>query len=295
MDRESDRRRGRAAAAVAVVVVLAFVAAGVLTIGVSGSQAAAGPVRDADPLSASQLADQIIAADATIRSTTRFTLPVAEDAVATTAAAQAVAVAEEARLQTAALPAPSVGGGDVVANAADAITDDLAPEQASAARVSADAAAAAAVAQRDQVKATLDAAVAEKARLLTALDQGGQRRTRWCVALLELLGAPLTRQNLSGLFAWIDAESNSAALLNPLATTMPAPGATNANEVGVKGYPTDAVGLDATVRTLRNGSYPYILAALASGDSAPRLAQAVALSRWGTGINAVRRLELNGG
>jgi hypothetical protein len=46
------------------------------------------------------------------------------------------------------------------------------------------------------------------------------------------------------------------------------------------------------MRTLRNGRYGGILAALAAGDSAARVVHAVAASHWGTGENAVRRLEL---
>jgi hypothetical protein len=111
------------------------------------------------------------------------------------------------------------------------------------------------------------------------------------VALLDRLGAPVTQENLRGLFAWIDAESNAASLLNPLATTQGAAGARNANSVGVKGYPSVEVGLDATVITLHNGHYPNILAALASGDSALAITEAVAASPWGTGKNATIRLR----
>jgi hypothetical protein len=285
----------RARRVVIVATLLGALAAGGATLGLAGSPAAAGPIRDADPASATQLADQLFAADATIRWTSVFTLPAAEHAVATTAAAQAAAVAEEARVHADGPPAPGAGTGGVADSATDAILSDLAPEGASAARLNADAAAAAAVAQRDHLKATLYAAVLEKTRLLAALQQSGQSRTWWSIALLERLSAPLTRQNLRGLFAWIDAESNAASLRNPLATTMGAPGAVDANSVGVKGYPTNEIGLDATVRTLYNGSYPGILATLASGDSALHLTQAVALSPWGTGISAVRRLQLNGG
>jgi hypothetical protein len=124
--------------------------------------------------------------------------------------------------------------------------------------------------------------------------QSGQRRTWWCVALLDRLGFPVTSENVRGLVAWIEAESNAASLRNPLATTMGAPGAHNANSVGVKGYPSDEVGLTATVQTLLNGHYAGILAALERGDSALAITQAVALSPWGTGVNATRRL-LSGG
>lgn len=261
--------------------------------GMGAGPVSAGPIGDASPASAAALVNRILAADATLRAG-RLKLPAAEAAVTSTAAAAAAAREEQSRVAVAGPSAPSSGTGDVVDNATAAILGDLAPEDASAEVAQADAAAAQAVQNRDLVKLGLANAVKDRAAAIVELAQSGQHRTWWCVSLLDQLGAPVTIENLRGLYAWIGAESNAATLLNPLATTEDAPGARNANSVGVKGYPNDEIGLAATVRTLHNGHYPGILAALAHGNSALALTNAVAASPWGTGINATRRL-LSGG
>ena len=287
----SRARGGRIAVALMALSAVVSLAA-MLAIG--SPSAVAAPVRDADPGGATQIADQLIAADAAVRLNT-LALPAAERAVTESAAAALAAASEEARVQTDGSPAPGAGGGNVVDVAAGAILDDLAPEGASSSRTSADTAATEAVAHRDALAANLFTAVQQKASLVTALAQSGQRRTYWCVSLLDRLGAPVTRENLKALYSWIDAESNAASLMNPLATTEGAPGARNANSVGVKGYPSVEVGLEATLRTLHNGHYPNILAALARGDSALAVTEAVAASPWGTGGNATIRLRIDHG
>lgn len=100
-------------------------------------------------------------------------------------------------------------------------------------------------------------------------------------ALLRKIGAPVTPENLKFLDAWQKAEGGSAD--NPFNTTQDAPGATRFNSVGVKRYPSVEVGLDATVKTLTNGRYGPILAALRQGNSAQEAARALAASPWGTG------------
>jgi len=266
----------------------------VVALGMGSVPAVAGPISDANPGAAARTIADLVNVDATLRATA-LALPAAENAVATTAAAQAAARASEDQINAAGPPAPGGGAGGVVDNATNAVLDDLAPEASTNVRLEADQAAAAAVAQRDQLKAAYAAAATQRVQLIAGLAASGQHRAWWCVSLLDRLGFPVTVENLHGLYAWIEAESNAASLLNPLATTMGAPGARIANSVGVKGYPNDDIGLDATVRTLRNGNYPAILDALARGDSAMRLVQAVAASPWGTGVNAVRRLQMNGG
>ena len=66
-------------------------------------------------------------------------------------------------------------------------------------------------------------------------------------------------------------------------TTQSAAGATNFNSVGVKNFTSYEQGLAATVKTLTNGRYEPILAALRSGDSAVAVGRAVEASPWGTG------------
>ena len=108
----------------------------------------------------------------------------------------------------------------------------------------------------------------------------------WAKALLEQLGMPLTSQNVAAVTAWELAEGghwHNTAHYNPLDTTMPEPGATSMNSVGVKAYVSWAQGFVATIATLRNGYYGQILAALRAGDNAYAVADAVAASPWGTG------------
>ena len=111
----------------------------------------------------------------------------------------------------------------------------------------------------------------------------------WGIALLRRLGAPVNAENLKLLDAWSRAEGGRAKF-NPLNTTQPAKGATNLNKVGVKNYPSEAVGLDATYRTLTNGRYGPILASLRAGRPAVETARKIAASPWGTGSGVSRVL-----
>ena len=87
-------------------------------------------------------------------------------------------------------------------------------------------------------------------------------------ATLADLGAPATRANVSSLASWFPREFPSwppMAANNPMASTMPAPGATIYNSVGVRNYVSASQGAHATAVTLANGHYPGIVAALRSG------------------------------
>lgn len=110
----------------------------------------------------------------------------------------------------------------------------------------------------------------------------------WDTQLLGALNDPASAANLRFLDDWQRAEGGTAAN-NPLNTTQPWPGATNYNSVGVKNYRTRADGIQATAKTIQNGNYPALLAALASGDpygvSNPE-AVAQNLRTWGTGTFA---------
>ena len=108
----------------------------------------------------------------------------------------------------------------------------------------------------------------------------------WAKALLQQIHMPLTSQNVAAVTAWELAEGghwHNSARYNPLDTTMPEPGATAMNSVGVKAYLSWAQGFQATIATLRNGYYGGILAALRAGNDAIAVADAVAASPWGTG------------
>lgn len=106
----------------------------------------------------------------------------------------------------------------------------------------------------------------------------------WEQSVLSAIGAPLSKENISFLDSWANAEGGSAAF-NPLNTTQPEPGATNYNSVGVKEYTNAQQGIQATATTLENGYYPHILAALKSGNPFGQISDALKqeLNVWGTG------------
>jgi hypothetical protein len=108
----------------------------------------------------------------------------------------------------------------------------------------------------------------------------------WAAALLSAGGWPQTACNLGAIQAWERAEGgnweNSAAA-NPLDTTQPEPGSSSINSAAVRAYPSWAEGFRATLTTLGYGPYGGIRSALAAGDNAQAVADAVAGSPWGTG------------
>lgn len=108
----------------------------------------------------------------------------------------------------------------------------------------------------------------------------------WAGALLAALHDPDTGENDQAVMAWERAEGGNwqnNAQFNPLNTTQREPGSTPINSVGVQAYTSWDEGLRATVQTLENGRYGSVLAALAAGDCAPCVADAVGASSWGTG------------
>lgn len=106
----------------------------------------------------------------------------------------------------------------------------------------------------------------------------------WAADVLRLIPAPVTALNERFLNEWQPWEGGSCAN-NPLNTTERAPGATACNRWGVKNYPTQAVGAQATAATFRLSYYPDLLRALKSGDpftySQPQLV-AKQITTWGT-------------
>lgn len=106
------------------------------------------------------------------------------------------------------------------------------------------------------------------------------------VALLQRLGAPVTKSNLQFLIAWSNEEGgnwHNAAHFNPLNTTLMQPGAVSMNSVGVKAYTSWDQGIGATVATLRNGRYDDIVAALQGGNAAQTAVSAAGLRTWSGG------------
>jgi hypothetical protein len=108
---------------------------------------------------------------------------------------------------------------------------------------------------------------------------GGQA---WARSLLAAGGWPVTICNVGAIVAWERAEGSTPAWRNFLDTTLREPGSHPVNSVGVQAYPSVREGLAATVATLRGGAYGPILTALANSDDAQAVADAVAVSPWGT-------------
>ena len=117
----------------------------------------------------------------------------------------------------------------------------------------------------------------------------GDYSSAWGKALLQKLGAPVTKANLAVLSAWAQAEGSNARN-NPFDTTQQAAGATAFNSVGVRNYLSPQQGLDATYQTLTNGRYPDIIAALKKGNDPAGVADAIGASPWGSSGRLIRQI-----
>jgi hypothetical protein len=95
-------------------------------------------------------------------------------------------------------------------------------------------------------------------------------------------GAPSCRSNLVALVAWQYSEFTQAAW-NPLADTLPMPGSTDFNSIGVQDYVSLGQGLQAVRHTLTNGpslGYPAIVSALRDCAHAMTTGRAINASAW---------------
>jgi LysM repeat protein len=105
-------------------------------------------------------------------------------------------------------------------------------------------------------------------------------RTQFAYQLLAALGIRPTADNIAAIVAWETLEDTQARN-NPLATERSVGlGENNFNSVGVKNYPSLAVGIAATVLTLENGYYGDILTSL-NGGSFAEITAAIDSSPWG--------------
>lgn len=106
----------------------------------------------------------------------------------------------------------------------------------------------------------------------------------WEQDVLRAIGAPLTAANVRFLSGW-HAYELSNCTNNPLNTTLSYGASTRCNAAGVQSYPSKMAGTEATARTLLNGNYSALVAALRSGDPyrADHPEQVAAdLRTWGT-------------
>lgn len=102
----------------------------------------------------------------------------------------------------------------------------------------------------------------------------------WSAALLKTMGAPQNPANIASLNAWQAREGGGGAN-NPLNTTLNCCGGTNFNSIGVKNYPTETAGIQATISTLHG--YPLIFLSLMAGRGLCGEAFASEFSEWSGG------------
>lgn len=116
------------------------------------------------------------------------------------------------------------------------------------------------------------------------VDLSGLSDENFYKKLLTNLGAPTSKENLKFLYAWRQSEGK-AGRYNPFNTTHKLPGSTNFNSVGVKNYASLEDGLDATLKTLRNGRYNCIVNSLKNDIGAKNISKKCIndLKTWGTG------------
>ncbi len=106
---------------------------------------------------------------------------------------------------------------------------------------------------------------------------------RWAGLFLEMVDAPVCRDNLVVVVAWQAAEGTQAAW-NPLATTRRMPGSASFNSVGVQSFTSLGQGLRGTWETIRNGwdvyRYGAIVRSLRACAPATATGRAINASSW---------------
>lgn len=117
---------------------------------------------------------------------------------------------------------------------------------------------------------------------LNVIDYSGNTDNELYIKLLEVLGAPVSEENLKFIYAWRQAEGKGGKN-NPFNTTWNLIGSTVFNKAGVRNYLTPQDGLSATVKTLRNGNYDCIVNGLRNDIGADKIATCESLKTWGTG------------
>lgn len=103
-------------------------------------------------------------------------------------------------------------------------------------------------------------------------------------SILKSIGAEPTDENMLFFHAWRQGEG-AKATYNPFNTTQPFNEASKYNSVGVRNFNSEADGIAATVKTLKNGHYPCILDGLRRNIGAKNIANhcVANLKTWGTG------------
>jgi hypothetical protein len=100
--------------------------------------------------------------------------------------------------------------------------------------------------------------------------------------VLSCVGAKPTKDNMSFMYAWRQAEGGKASN-NPFNTTHKMPDSTKYNSVGVRNYKNSEDGIQATCKTLKNGRYNDIVDGLKNDVGLFELSRMKGLKTWGTG------------
>ena len=102
--------------------------------------------------------------------------------------------------------------------------------------------------------------------------------------VLSCIGAKPTKDNMSFMYAWRQAEGGKASN-NPFNTTQKMPGSTKyqGNTAGVQNYKNSEDGIQATCKTLNNGRYNDIVNGLKNDVGLFELSRMKGLKTWGTG------------
>jgi hypothetical protein len=102
--------------------------------------------------------------------------------------------------------------------------------------------------------------------------------------VLSCVGAKPTKDNMSFMYAWRQAEGGKASN-NPFNTTHKMPGSTKyqGNTAGVQNYKNSEDGIQATCKTLNNGRYNDIVNGLKNDVGLFQLSRMKGLKTWGTG------------
>lgn len=119
----------------------------------------------------------------------------------------------------------------------------------------------------------------------------------WKAALDADIGAPETPSLDAFENTWFDVEHGATGLTggydqggrdNPFDTTVPEPGSSSYNSVGVQNYPSYTEGARATAQTLEEPAYSQLLADMRSGRAnLSELEDAENASPWGSAFSPV--------
>ena len=111
-------------------------------------------------------------------------------------------------------------------------------------------------------------------------------KQQYAASVLKGIGAPVNPKNINTFIGWANAEGGTNwQRNNPLNTSEGAGATSTFNSAGVRGYPTPQTGIQATVKTLKNGLYGGIIQGF-RGSNPGAVGRAVANSKWGTGALA---------